>query len=650
MKTYFFSTLCCLGMIFASSTTLSAQKTNSFKPGELWPDDKGVHINAHGGGILFKNGKYYWFGEHKGERSNAALVGVTCYSSDDLYHWKNEGVALEVSDDTLSPIVRGSVIERPKVIYNEKTDKYVMFFHLELRGQGYNAAYAGRAIADKVTGPYTFLHAGRVNAGRWPMNLPEAGRTDTITPNALRSWSPQWLAAVKDGLFVRRDFAGGQMARDQTLFVDDDGRAYHIYAAEENLTLNIAELTDDYLDYTGRFITVDPAGHNEAPAIFKKDGKYFMITSGCTGWTPNAARLFTAPTVWGPWTRHPNPCIGNDADSTFQSQSAYILPVQGRNDAFIFMADRWTPRQPINGRYIWLPILFNDGLPVLKWFDEWDLSIFDHINPDPAEPKVYAGWKLVWSDEFNYTGQPDPASWTSEHGFVRNNEHQWYQSQNAVVGGGVLTIQGRNERVYNPNYEKDHRSWTRNRPFADYTSACIKTRGMREFLYGRFEIRAKIPTGSGSWPAIWTLGTAMGWPNCGEIDIMEYYLIRGVPSILANVAWGSDTKPSGEWRTKTFPYAKWTDADPHWGDKFHIWRMDWDENFIRLYLDDELLNETPLSETINGDRGQKSNPFKQPHYILLNLALGGNNGGPIDTLAFPMDYEIDYVRVYQSSK
>jgi hypothetical protein len=495
MKTCFFSVLCCMGMFFGSLTSLPAQttqKAKSFKPGEIWPDDKGVHINAHGGGILFHKGKYYWFGEHKGERSNAALVGVTCYSSDDLYNWKNEGIALEVSDDTTSLIVRGSTIERPKVIYNEKTGKFVMYFHLELRGRGYNAAYAGRAVSDQVTGPYTFLGADRVNAGFWPMNLPEAGRKDTITPRSLRSWSPEWLKAVDNGLYVRRDFESGQMARDMTLYVDDNGKAYHIYAAEENYTLNIAELTDDYLGYTGRYITLDPAGHNEAPAIFKKNGAYFMITSGCTGWTPNAARLLTAPTIWGPWTRHPNPCIGENADSTFRSQSTYIIPVQGKKDAFIFMADRWTPRTPIDGRYIWLPILFNDGLPVLKWFDEWDLSIFDQINPDPAEPKTYTGWQLVWSDEFNYTGPPDTSCWSHEFGFVRNNEHQWYQPQNAVVGGGVLTIQGRHEQVVNPNYDKDNRSWQRNRPYAEYTAACIKTRGKKEFQYGRFEIRAKI--------------------------------------------------------------------------------------------------------------------------------------------------------------
>jgi len=365
------------GGICNSVAQNSVQKITSFKPGEIWPDDQGVHINAHGGGILFHKGKYYWFGEHKGERSNAALVGVTCYSSDDLYNWKNEGIALAVSDDPESPIVSGSVIERPKVIFNEKTGKYVMYFHLELRGKGYSAAYAGRAVSDHVAGPYTFLGAGRVNAGIWPMNLPETGRTDTLKATSLKSWTPEWIEAVKNGLYTRRDFEGGQMARDMTLYVDDDGKAYHIYASEENLTLNLAELTDDYLNYSGRYILIDPAGHNEAPAIFKKDGTYFMITSGCTGWDPNAARLLTAPTIWGPWTRHPNPCVGEDADLTFHSQSTYIIPIQGKKNAFIFMADRWTPRTPIDGRYIWLPILFNDGLPVLKWFDEWDLSIFN---------------------------------------------------------------------------------------------------------------------------------------------------------------------------------------------------------------------------------------------------------------------------------
>ena len=353
-------------------------KYTSFTPGEIWEDNQGVHINAHGGGIVYHKGVYYWFGEHKGQRSNAALVGVTCYSSTDLYNWKNEGVALTVSDDEESPIVKGITIERPKVIYNAKTGKFVMYFHLELKGKGYEAANVAVAVSDDVVGPYQLVKNSRVNAGKWPLNMTDEQRNSTVNSADFdKWWTPQWMEALKEGLFIRRDFEEGQMSRDMTLFVDDDNKAYHIYSSEENLTLHIAELTDDFLDYTGIYVRVEPGGHNEAPAIFKKEGRYFMITSGCTGWDPNAARLLTADHIMGPWTLHPNPARGEDAELTFHSQSTFIIPVQGEKDAFIFMADRWKPKTPIDGRYIWLPILFEDGLPVLKWFDEWDLSIFN---------------------------------------------------------------------------------------------------------------------------------------------------------------------------------------------------------------------------------------------------------------------------------
>lgn len=366
-------------MSFGQTSSVNSQnKYATFTPGEVWEDNQGVHVNAHGGGILFHEGTYYWFGEHKGERSNAAFVGVTCYSSTDLYNWKNEGVALKVSDDEQSPIVKGSTIERPKVIYNAKTEKFVMYFHLELKGRGYEAAHVAVAVSDAVDGPYQFIKNGRVNAGKWPVNMTDEQRNSTVSPDDFEEWwTPQWMEALKNGLLVRRDFEDGQMSRDMTLFIDDDGKAYHIYASEENLTLHIAELSDDYLEHTGIYVRVEPGGHNEAPAIFKKDGRYFMITSGCTGWAPNAARLLTADNIMGPWTLHPNPAKGDDANLTFHSQSTFIIPVQGKKDAFIFMADRWRPENPIDGRYVWLPILFEEGLPYLKWFDEWDLSIFD---------------------------------------------------------------------------------------------------------------------------------------------------------------------------------------------------------------------------------------------------------------------------------
>lgn len=355
------------------------QDSNSFRPGEIWPDNNGVHINAHGGGILFYEGKYYWFGEHKveGRRGNQARVGVHCYSSDDLYNWKDEGIALKVSDDPDSPITVGCVIERPKVTFNKKTGKFVLWFHLELKGQGYSAAQTGVAVADTPTGPFTFLKALNPNAGKWPVGYSEELKNKTFADN-LEGWSDEWLKAVKDGMFVHRDFERGQMARDMALYVDGDGTAYHIHASEENLTLHISELNDDYTDFTGKYIRVLPTGHNEAPSIFKKDGKYYMITSGCTGWDPNAARLLVSESVMGEWEYIENPCVGEDKDLTFHSQSTYILPVQGKKNAFIFMADRWKPQNAIDGRYIWLPVQFReDGTPYLEWMDEWDLSFFN---------------------------------------------------------------------------------------------------------------------------------------------------------------------------------------------------------------------------------------------------------------------------------
>jgi hypothetical protein len=159
--------------LFGAAAT--AETLKSFRPGGIWPDTNGVHINAHGGGVLFHEGTYYWFGEHKveGGAGNTAQVGVGVYSSNDLYNWKNEGIALPVSDDSASEIVKGNIIERPKVLFNKKTGKFAMWFHLELPGQGYRAARSGVAVADKVTGPYTYLGSFRPNAGVWPENFPE---------------------------------------------------------------------------------------------------------------------------------------------------------------------------------------------------------------------------------------------------------------------------------------------------------------------------------------------------------------------------------------------------------------------------------------------------------------------------------------------
>ncbi len=358
---------------------LFSHAKGEIRSGQLWPDNHGVHVNAHGGGILYHRGIYYWFGEHKAENTSNAMVGVTCYSSKNLTDWKNEGVALAVSDEQGSDIEKGCILERPKVIYNAKTRKFVMWFHLELKGLGYRAARAGVAVADKVTGPYHFLRSQRVNAYRYPLNVTESEKAAMakLQPKDYAEWwTPKWRRAIEKGLFLQRDLSTGQMARDQTVYVDDDGKAYHIFSSEDNLTLQIAELSEDYTFHTGRFVRVAAGGQNEAPAIFKKDGTYWMITSGCTGWEPNKARMFSARDIMGPWKQHESPCVGPKADLTFGGQSTYVLKVEGRRDAFIFMADIWRPKHPSDARYIWLPIDFKNGLPVVEWRDEWTLEYF----------------------------------------------------------------------------------------------------------------------------------------------------------------------------------------------------------------------------------------------------------------------------------
>lgn len=360
-------------------TMLSASTTKAkgdIYPGASWLDNRGIHINAHGGGIVKSGKTYYWFGEHKTDTTSCAMIGVTCYSSKDLSNWTYRGVALSVSNEKGNDIERGCIIERPKVIYNAKTHQYVMWFHLELKGRGYAAARYGVAVSKRPEGPYHYLYSSRSCPAIWPQNW--TGTLDSTTYNAGRKmawWTPEWRKLISKGLFVQRDYEAGQMARDQTIFVDDNGKAYHIYSSEDNLTLHIAELTDDYLHHTGRYWRMAPGGQNEAPTLFKYQGKYWMITSGCTGWAPNKARMFFANNIQGPWKQVENPCRGPKAEITFGGQGTYILQVgTPKQPRFIFMADIWRPNHPSDARYIWLPISFENLQPVIHWTNHWNIK------------------------------------------------------------------------------------------------------------------------------------------------------------------------------------------------------------------------------------------------------------------------------------
>ena len=365
--------------IWFFAVSMMAQTTyNEFKPGQLWLDDKGNHINAHGGGFLFYNETYYWFGEHKtsGKEGNTAIVGVHVYSSKDIYNWKDEGIALKMLEDENSMLQKGCVLERPKVIYNKKTKKFVMWFHHELKGQGYKAALTGVAIADNVTGPYRYINSFRLNPKVWAKNFSKE-QQDAVYQK-INSGITDLKQKNIDGAIMVRDFEQGQMSRDMTLFVDDDEQAYHITASEENQTLLISKLADDYLSLTADYVRVFPGETNEAPAIFKKEGKYFMFSSYTTGWKPNPGRLAVSDNMMSGWKALENPCRGTveENKTTFHSQSTYVLPVEGKKDAFIFVGDRWKPDNHIEGPYVVLPVEFENGIPFLKWYNSWNLDFF----------------------------------------------------------------------------------------------------------------------------------------------------------------------------------------------------------------------------------------------------------------------------------
>lgn len=274
-------------------------------------DTQGNVINAHGGGFLKIGEYYYWIGENRRKG-----VYVSCYRSKDLVNWEFRGDLLTRES---APELDRANIERPKVVYNEKTGKYVMWMHYEYNND-YSFARAAIAWSDDIEKPFTYI----------------------------KSFRPF-----------------GNMSRDCTLYKDEDGSAYFMSAARENYDLILYRLTDDYLDTKEQLLTLWPGGHREAPALVKKDGYYFLITSGCTGWAPNQAKYAYAPSLRGPWSELIN--IGNH--TTFESQSTYILTVEGNKETrYFYVGDRWDGKHYFNSSYVFLPLEFNGEKQMeLKW-------------------------------------------------------------------------------------------------------------------------------------------------------------------------------------------------------------------------------------------------------------------------------------------
>jgi len=323
-----------------NSEAVTDDPVNSIHPGQEWYDENGDLIQAHGGGFLYHDSTYYWYGENKNTttafpRLRTEVIGISCYASRDLYNWKNLGVVLPaVKHDTAHPLHTSRVAERPKVIYNELRGKFVMWLHLD--DSLYAAAQVGVAVADEPGGPFTLM--------------------DNFRPLGFQS-------------------------RDMTVFKDDDGKAYLIFGSGWHDKIVIAEMADDYLSLNGTYSTHlhtnGPPDGREAPAMFKWKGNYYLVTSGTTGWFTNPARYDVADNINGPYIDMGNTCTGAYAEQTFIAQSTYVLPVQGKQDAYIFMADRWIPTDLKNSRYIWLPLKFhpNDSMEI-RWKDEWTLDVF----------------------------------------------------------------------------------------------------------------------------------------------------------------------------------------------------------------------------------------------------------------------------------
>lgn len=327
---------------------------NCYYPGKIWLDTDGNPIQAHGGCILYdeNSSTYYWYGEYKDGPTylhnnkgpaRVDIIGVGCYSSKDLWTWKKEGIALAAEKtDKTHDLHKSNVLERPKVIYNEKTRKYVMWMHID--NANYAKASVGIAFSDTPTGPFKYLGSQRPH---------------------------------------------GYQSRDMTLFKDEDNVAYLIYSSEENNVMHIGPLTEDYLNVTSVMKRIFVGQRREAPAMFKHKGTYYMVTSGCTGWAPNEALVHSAETILGTWETIGNPCVAGNKMfrvSTFLAQSTFVLPLTRFPGLFIFMADRWNPSELRDSRYVWLPLIV----------DGHEDQAFQYGFDNKLWPRVSIYWHKKW--------------------------------------------------------------------------------------------------------------------------------------------------------------------------------------------------------------------------------------------------------------
>jgi hypothetical protein len=310
-----------------------AQKQSVIRPGEIWPDSNNNHIQAHGGGIIKLGKTFYWYGEErrKGTETDSLYRYVSCYSSEDLINWTFRGDVIKLAKPDSVLDDRKWVLERPKVYYNDKTKKYVMYMHIDGKimgtSSGYGYARVGVALSDKTTGPFKLI----------------------------RTFRPL-----------------GQESRDIGQFIDDDGSAYLIFESRPTKGFFIAKLSDDYLNVEKQVAFIKAP--LEGGAVVHYKGLYYVIGSALTSWSPNPNKVASAPSLSGPWSDFAD--IAPPQTNTYSSQSTMLLNVAGTKDTtVIFMADQWKPAAQWDSRYLWMPVEIGEGKLRVPQPQPWTIDV-----------------------------------------------------------------------------------------------------------------------------------------------------------------------------------------------------------------------------------------------------------------------------------
>jgi hypothetical protein len=312
-----------LSIMMAFVTSNTNAQLNRITNGIHWYDTDGKRIDAHSGGMIKVGDTFYWFGEAYGNAKSHKthdFKAIKCYSSKNLKDWKFEN---DVITKNTAGFEDCGHLERPKVIYNEKTSQFVLWAHWEVMVWG-DIEHAAVAYCDKVNGDYKFIN--------------------------------HFLPA-------------GQLSKDCTLYKDDDGSAYFVFDIGSHANIKMAKLTDDYLAID-KVVNENMFNetHREAPAIFKRNGIYYCFTSGTTGSDTNPQRYSTANSIVGPWSDLQG--IGNG--DGFNTQTTFVLPVQGTKETtYIYMGDRWNDPGFADAKNIWLPVLWDGDVPSLEYYDSW---------------------------------------------------------------------------------------------------------------------------------------------------------------------------------------------------------------------------------------------------------------------------------------